>query len=111
MQRLVCFCSQRDLALRPRRGMKASVATATRYDSVACDEGRFIFPEECASAPLGLSPPEECDLSPYILALAEKYSSKLDISLAKGPCLAASYLALAENKHSYNSLKQVLLIV
>ena len=32
----------------------ASVATATRYDSVACDEGRFIFPEECASAPLGL---------------------------------------------------------
>ena len=34
----------------------SSVATATRYDSVACDEGRFIFPEECASAPLGLSP-------------------------------------------------------
>ena len=34
------------------KAMKASVATATRYDSVACDEGRFIFPEECASAPL-----------------------------------------------------------
>ena len=34
----------------------ASVATATRCDSVACDEGRFISPEECASAPLGLSP-------------------------------------------------------
>ena len=32
--------------------------TATRYDSVACDEGRFIFLEECASAPLGLSPKE-----------------------------------------------------
>ena len=51
-----------------------------------------------------------CLASSY-LALAEKYSSKLDISLAKGPCLAASYLALAENKHSYNSLKQVLLVV
>ena len=34
----------------------ASVATATRYDSVACDEGRFISPEERALAPLGLSP-------------------------------------------------------
>ena len=33
------------------------------------------------------------------------------LSLAKGPCLASSYLALAENKHSYNSLKQVLLVV
>ena len=31
--------------------------------------------------------------------------------LAKGPCLTASYSALAENKHSYNSLKQVLLVV
>ena len=35
----------------------ASVATAARSISAACDEGRFIFPEECASAPLGLSSP------------------------------------------------------
>ena len=35
--------------------MKASVATATRYDSVACDDGRFISPKERALAPLGLS--------------------------------------------------------
>ena len=41
-------------------GRRTLFATATRYESVACDEGRFIFPEECASAPLGLSPPEEC---------------------------------------------------
>ena len=40
--------------------MIASVATATRYDSVACDEGRFISPEERALAPLGLSPSKEC---------------------------------------------------
>ena len=35
--------------------MIASVATAARYDSAACDGGRFISPEERASAPLGLS--------------------------------------------------------
>ena len=35
--------------------MIASVATATRYDSVACDDGRFISPKERALAPLGLS--------------------------------------------------------
>ena len=40
-----------------RRGMKASVATATRYDSVACDERNFSSSEERASAPLGLSSP------------------------------------------------------
>ena len=36
--------------------MKASVATATRYDSVACDERNFSSSEERALAPLGLSP-------------------------------------------------------
>ena len=50
-----------------RRGMIASVATpmrnehrsatATRCDSVACDEGRFISPEECALASLTLVSP------------------------------------------------------
>ena len=35
----------------------ASVATATRYDSVACDEWNFSSSEERALAPLGLSPP------------------------------------------------------
>ena len=39
-----------------RRGALASVATATRYDSVACDERSFSSSEERASAPLGLSP-------------------------------------------------------
>ena len=34
-----------------RRGMKASVATATRYDSVACDERNFSSSEERALAP------------------------------------------------------------
>ena len=34
--------------------MKASVATPMRA-SIGCDEGRFISPEECALAPLGLS--------------------------------------------------------
>ena len=33
----------------------ASVATAARYESAACDGGRFISPEERALAPLGLS--------------------------------------------------------
>ena len=33
----------------------ASVATATRYDSVACDERNFSSSEERASAPLDLS--------------------------------------------------------
>ena len=33
----------------------ASVATAARSISAACDEGRFIFPEERALAPLDLS--------------------------------------------------------
>ena len=32
----------------------ASVATAARSISAACDEGRFIFPEERALAPLAL---------------------------------------------------------
>ena len=34
----------------------APLATAARSISAACDEGRFIFPEERALAPLGLSP-------------------------------------------------------
>ena len=34
----------------------ASVATATRYDSVACDERNFSSSEERALAPLGLPP-------------------------------------------------------
>ena len=33
----------------------ASVATAARSISAACDEGRFIFPEERALTPLDLS--------------------------------------------------------
>ena len=47
--------------------MIASVATAARYESAACDGGRFISPEERASAPLGLSPQRSfiftCDFS------------------------------------------------
>ena len=39
-----------------RRDMLASVATVARYESATCDEGRFISPEECALAPLALSP-------------------------------------------------------
>ena len=39
-----------------------------RYDSIGCDEGRFIFPEERALAPLGLSalkePKRSGDLAP-----------------------------------------------
>ena len=35
--------------------MIASVATATRYDSVACDERNFSSSEERALAPLGFS--------------------------------------------------------
>ena len=35
--------------------MIVSVATATRYDSVACDERNFSSSEERALAPLGLS--------------------------------------------------------
>ena len=38
--------------------MLASVATVARYESATCDEGRFISPEECALAPLDLSPEE-----------------------------------------------------
>ena len=38
-----------------RRGALASVATATRYDSVACDERNFSSSEERALAPLDLS--------------------------------------------------------
>ena len=42
----------------PRADAKgASVATATRYDSVACDERNFSSSEERALAPLGLSAP------------------------------------------------------
>ena len=33
----------------------ASVATVARYESATCDEESFSSPEECASAPLGLS--------------------------------------------------------
>ena len=57
-------------------------ATATRYDSVACDEMNFSsseeralallsfsFPEECCLQPLGLSPPEERALAPLTLVL------------------------------------------
>ena len=44
----------------------ASVATAARSISAACDEGRFIFPEERALAPLGLSSPRSETLSPFI---------------------------------------------
>ena len=32
--------------------LKALLATAARYESAACDGGRFISPEERASAPL-----------------------------------------------------------
>ena len=46
-----------------RRGMKASVATATRYDSVACDDGRFISLKERALALLTLVSPRSCDIS------------------------------------------------
>ena len=44
---------------------RASVATATRYDSVACDERNFSSSEERALAPLGLSAPRSgaCDLN------------------------------------------------
>ena len=38
-----------------RRGVKASDATATRYDSVACDERNFSSSEERALAPLALA--------------------------------------------------------
>ena len=44
--------------------MKASVATATRYDSVACDERNFSSSEERALALLTLAFPRSCDLSP-----------------------------------------------
>ena len=36
--------------------MIASVATVARYESATCDEESFSSPEECALAPLGLSP-------------------------------------------------------
>jgi hypothetical protein len=39
-----------------RRGALASVATVARYESATCDEESFSSPEECALAPLGLSP-------------------------------------------------------
>ena len=42
----------------------ASVATAARSISAACDEGRFIFPEERALAPLGLSAPRSLACEP-----------------------------------------------
>ena len=49
----------------PRADAKrASVATVARYESATCDEESFSSPEECALAPLGLSPPEECCLQP-----------------------------------------------
>ena len=84
MQRLVCFCSQRDLDLRRRRGMKASVnlqfssfaprhrlsklISALGLASVAT-KGRFISPRGVR-------------LVAHNSALAEKYSSRLDISPA-----------------------------
>ena len=43
--------------------MIASVATATRYDSVACDERNFSSSEERALALLSFSFPEECVLA------------------------------------------------
>ena len=39
-----------------RRGVLATVATAARYESAACDERNFSSSEERALAPLGLSP-------------------------------------------------------
>ena len=44
--------------------MKASVATATRYDSVACDERNFSSSEERALALLGLSLPRSLACEP-----------------------------------------------
>ena len=41
--------------LRRQRGALALLATATRYDSVACDERNFSSSEERALAHLGLS--------------------------------------------------------
>ena len=50
--------------------MKASVATATRYGSVACDERNFSSSEERALVPLGLSAPRSatCSLKPLTVA-------------------------------------------
>ena len=49
--------------LRPADAKGASVATATRYDSVACDDGRFISLMERALALLTLVSPRSCDIS------------------------------------------------
>ena len=75
-------------------GRRTLFATATRYESVACDEGRFIFPEECASALLGLSAPRSatCSLKPLTVAstcgsegkrLEAQSSSSLTLTLRK----------------------------
>ena len=40
----------------------ASVATATRYDSVACDNGRFISPKGTCFSTISFSFTKECSL-------------------------------------------------
>ena len=58
------FCRRGNEVRWPQgKAMKASVATATRYDSVACEERNFSSSEERALALLGLPPQRSATLS------------------------------------------------
>ena len=63
----------------------ASVATAARYESAACDGGRFISPEERASAPLALASLRSATTSPSFLPDASMYPLRTTCSLAGPP--------------------------
>ena len=64
--------------------MKASVATATRYDSVACDERNFSSSEERALAPLTLVSPRSAAFSPLGLSPQRSMSCRPTRELVLG---------------------------